>query len=563
MKKQRKIKKVIKVKKIVRKHKKQETSPLHEIVTEYMNPSFSKYIHYQPKNMKCEQNDFIIILHNIESSKFHEKQILKKFPQLRKNTQYRDYLKNVDSHNNPSFYSYENNNHLWIGKYVRDELDDYPLKTLENQVNEIANIIENHQKMINRLVFYIDDLMDLQFMMIQLLQKFYTFSYFKSKQKSKVENNILPIIITHLSKKSNNRIIAKKIHHILNNVIIITRGLYLGRNLENMPSNLLYPEKFAEVVKMIIHKLPAKIRKNIRAKYIYSRDLKKRGFNTIVAVGQGSVHPPVLIDIEWYGIKAKKNISPTVLIGKGITFDSGGINLKRGDFSDMKMDKTGACVALSVFLNNALLLTKNNIRSLLALAENMPGENATRPGDVITSYSGKTIEITNTDAEGRLVIADALAYAQESKNQPQLIIDIATLTGQAERLTGGKAAVYMGNMASREWRGIIDRVKRQTTERIFELPLWDEWKNHLYSSIADIKNTSYDTDADILYAAQFLNYFVEENIPWIHIDLANNYPEKIKNNDDHYNSARGSSIYLLTELLQNNYMNSHNMYFNK
>ena len=331
--------------------------------------------------------------------------------------------------------------------------------------------------------------------------------------------------------------------NIVNECIIISRGKEIGRDLENFPSNYLYPEKYVDIVRQLVKSIP-----KCSSKVFYHRDLAKKGFNTILAVGQGSTHPPAMVELIYRGAGNKRE-RPIMLVGKGITFDSGGLNLKHGDFSDMKMDKTGASVALGVFMNLAKLKIKRNIVALLPLAENMPDGGAIRPGDVITSYSGKTVEITNTDAEGRLVLCDALAYGQELN--PQLIIDIATLTGAAEHLTNGQSAVYLGNEISRDWRNRLEMAKKNTQEKIFELPLWNDWKPYLHSTIADIKNTSYEARADIFLSSLFLSYFVDKKIPWIHIDLANNYPDKIRNGSMVYPSARGSSILLLTNLIKN------------
>ena len=436
--------------------------------------------------------------------------------------------------------------HYCFGIYQKEESSDYPYQNLEKILNQSINYINDNKKITDQVIVYVDtDLLKertpIELMINKLYESFYTFSYFKTmrmnntQKKNKKNPKPFTIIVSPMVTKD-----QKKLADIVNYCVISSRGKEIGRDLENYPSNYLYPEKYAELVRTLIKPI-----KKCSIKIFNHHDLLKRGFHTILAVGQGSIRPPALVELTYKG--SKKNDKPIILVGKGITFDSGGLNLKHSDFSDMKMDKTGASVALSVFMNLAKLKIKKNIIALLPLAENMPDGGAIRPGDVIRSYSGKTVEITNTDAEGRLVLCDALAYAQE-KN-PELIVDVATLTGAAEHLTNGQSAVYLGNNVSREWRQKLEMAKRNTQEKIFELPLWNDWKPYLHSTIADIKNTAYDAHADIFLSSLFLSYFVDKRVPWIHIDLANNYPDKIKNGSMVYPSARGSSILLLTNLL--------------
>ncbi len=450
---------------------------------------------------------------------------------------------------------------IWVGSYQLREMGDYPFEHLEKLVDNAIHYLKKNrgsggrlgerlgERLGGRIILYFDkelikQITPVEIILNKIYESFYTFSYFKSGSHGSSNSSPNNIYISPI--KAGDR---KSLSTITERCAIISRGKEIGRDLENFPSNYLYPEKYAEIVRQLVKPLP-----KTSMKIFYQKDLAKKGFNTILAVGQGSVHPPVLVELQYNGAKGAKGAKnakgkPIIIIGKGITFDSGGLNLKHGDFSDMKMDKTGASVALSTFINLARLGVRRNVVALLPLAENMPDGGAIRPGDVIRSYSGKTVEITNTDAEGRLVLCDALAYAQE-KN-PQFIIDVATLTGAAERLTNGQSAVYLGNESSREWRQEMEKAKKNTQEKIFELPLWNDWKPYLHSTIADIKNTVYDAHADIFLSSLFLSYFVDKNIPWIHIDLSNNYPDRIRNGKMIYPSARGSSILLLTNMILN------------
>jgi leucyl aminopeptidase len=203
------------------------------------------------------------------------------------------------------------------------------------------------------------------------------------------------------------------------------------------------------------------------------------------------------------------------LVGKGITFDSGGISLKPGlNMGEMKGDMLGSAVVLTTIAALARLKAKINVVSLMPLAENMPSGKATRPGDIITSRSGKTIEIINTDAEGRLILADALDYADNFK--PQAVIDIATLTGAALYILGYEGAPFV--VTNEKLKDNIKRAADFTGERVWELPLWPEYGNLMKSPVADMKNSG-GKPAGTLTAASFLKNFVKD-WPWAHIDIA-------------------------------------------
>jgi leucyl aminopeptidase len=230
------------------------------------------------------------------------------------------------------------------------------------------------------------------------------------------------------------------------------------------------------------------------------------------AVGKGSEQPPRFIILEHRKGGTSK---PVVLIGKGITFDSGGISLKPpADMDEMKGDMTGGAVMLSVIAAAARLKLPVNIVVLIPLAENMPSGRALKPGDIVTSRKGKTIEIISTDAEGRLILADALDYANKFK--PQAVLDMATLTGAALYVLGHAAIPVIGNNSK-----LMDALREaacNTAERVWEMPLWDEYREQIKSTIADIKNSG-GRPAGTLTAAAFLENFIGD-WPWVHIDIA-------------------------------------------
>ena len=233
-----------------------------------------------------------------------------------------------------------------------------------------------------------------------------------------------------------------------------------------MPANELYPKKMANFIMKDSYK------SNYKCTIFNEKQIKKLKFNTILSVSQGSKYEPQFIILEYNKSKDK----PILFVGKGVTFDTGGISLKNGDFSDMKTDMTGAAVIFGIIRTIAKLNIKTNIIAILPIVENMISNNASRPGDIITSFSGKTIEITDTDAEGRLILADALSYGIKLF-KPKQIIDIATLTGDAENITNGITSMIMGNN-----QNIINNLiisGSNTDELLWQLPLWKlTYKGH-------------------------------------------------------------------------------------
>jgi leucyl aminopeptidase len=207
---------------------------------------------------------------------------------------------------------------------------------------------------------------------------------------------------------------------------------------------------------------------------------------------------------------------PVVIVGKGVMFDSGGYNIKTGDFSDMKNDMTGSAIVYGLMKMIAESKVEGHFVGLLPLVENMIGSKSTRPGDIVKSYSGKTVEILDTDAEGRLILGDALAYA--AKWKPSLCIDIATLTGQAASLFDGKSSVLVGTNNTLNQKMIQSGIVNQ--EKIWELPMWENYLEYTKSDIADYKNYHFESKAGILMGAAFIYNFVPKGSDWIHLDIA-------------------------------------------
>jgi len=281
----------------------------------------------------------------------------------------------------------------------------------------------------------------------------------------------------------------------------------LTRDWVNFPPNELTPTKLAEETKKLALKY------NIKCQVLSPDEIKKLGMGALLGVAKGSQEPCRFIILEYNG--GRKTESPVVLVGKGITFDSGGISIKPAENMDqMKGDMAGAATVISAGLGAARLKLPVNLVVLVPTTENLPSGTAYKPGDILTSMSGKTIEVLNTDAEGRVVLADALAYA--SRYKPQAVIDLATLTGACIIALGHAAAGMLGT--DDKLKNRLRDASKKTAEKVWELPLWEEYGEQIKSSIADVKNTG-GRPAGAITAAYFLKMFAD-GYPWVHLDIA-------------------------------------------
>ena len=288
----------------------------------------------------------------------------------------------------------------------------------------------------------------------------------------------------------------------------VADGIFLARDLVNEPPNVLYPEEFARRAKARLAKLGVKV------EVLGEAEMRKQGFGALLGVGQGSARDSQLVVMQWNGTKKGK---PVAFVGKGVCFDSGGISLKPGSgLMGMKGDMGGAAAVTGLMLALATRKAKVNAVGVIGLVENMPGPDALRPDDVLTSLSGQTIEVLNTDAEGRLVLADALTYTQR-RFAPKFVIDLATLTGAIVATLGFEHAGVFSNDD-----GLTDRLLsagRHTGERVWQLPLDPFYDKMIKSKIADMKNIG-GANSGAITAAQFLKRFVEKETPWAHLDIA-------------------------------------------
>ena len=321
----------------------------------------------------------------------------------------------------------------------------------------------------------------------------------------------------------------------------LIQGTNFTKDLVSEPGNILHPDEYAKRL-LQLRKIGLKVTVHDKKK------LKKLGMNALLGVGQGSVRGSYLVTIEWRG--SKNNSKPLAFVGKGVCFDTGGISLKPAKFmEDMTYDMAGSAVVVGLMKNLAIRKAKINAIGVVGLVENMPGGNAQRPGDIVKSYSGQTIEILNTDAEGRLVLADALTYT-EKMFKPQFIIDLATLTGAIIVSLGSEYAGLFSNndKLSKE----IYLAGQKVEEKVWRMPLHKNYDKLMNSKNADMQNINYVGGAGSTTAAQFLQRFILNKTPWAHLDIAGMAFSKYGGalNSE---GATGFGVRLLNKLIEDNY----------
>lgn len=332
------------------------------------------------------------------------------------------------------------------------------------------------------------------------IEGIYLSNYQFLKYKSKREKiNFLNKILIISDEVSSDRIFE------LNNVL---RSVCRCRDLINEPVMYLNAEKFSEEVV----KMGAEF--NVNVEVFNKEKIEALKMGGLLAVNKGSIDPPTFNVFEWKPENAV-NKKPIVLVGKGVVFDTGGINIKTGNFLDgMKCDMSGAAVVASTLYAVAKAKLPVHVVGLMPCTDNRPNNNAYVPGDVVSMYNGKTVEVINTDAEGRMILADALSFADNY--DPQVVIDIATLTGAASRAIGKYGIVAMNSNADKDFEK-LKQTSFAVNERLVEFPLWDEYDEAVKSDIADMKNLG-GTDAGAIVACKFLEHFTES--PFIHLDIA-------------------------------------------
>lgn len=359
----------------------------------------------------------------------------------------------------------------------------------------------------------------------------YRFEKFKSKKENVAAAPDLAILVSG----------SKKVTRAARTAEVVSEGAIFAKSVANLPPNECTPAVLAGLAR-------AMARKNkMKCSIVSKAELKKRGFGGITAVGQGSKNEPKLIVLEYGG--GPRGQRPIVLVGKAVTFDTGGISLKPGEKMDeMKFDKCGGCTVLGIMKAASELGLPRNIVGIVPSVENMPGGESYRPGDIIRLYSGKTAEILNTDAEGRLILADALSYG-ERRYSPTAIVDFATLTGACVVALGTNVAGMVSND-----EGLAKKIlesSRATTEEIWELPLNDDYMDMIKSDVADMRNMGIGRAAGTIAAAAFLRNAVERT-PWVHLDIAGAAWTQAATKEKPYNpkGATGFGVRLILDYLQ-------------
>jgi leucyl aminopeptidase len=415
----------------------------------------------------------------------------------------------------------------------KDNKDDFENQNIGGKViseiksaKEINVIFSNESKLLEDYYF--------NFFLGCFLKK-YSFTKYKTIfKKNENTKEITNLLIT-----SSNKIFFNK---IINNVENIINGVFLTRDLVSEPPNYLNPEKFVSEIKKL-SKLGLKVEV-----FDYSK-MKKIGMNALLGVAQGSKNLPYFVTITWKPNNSK-NKKPLSFIGKGVCFDTGGISLKPAKFmEDMKYDMAGAGAVVGLMKTLALRKSKSYVVSAVALVENMPGGAAQRPGDVVKSYSGKTIEVLNTDAEGRLILADAIYYIDE-QYKPELIVDLATLTGAIVVSLGSEYAGLFSNNDKLSEKLI--KAGEIENEKLWRFPLHKNYDKLMDSKIADIQNINYSGGAGSITAAQFLQRFLKNNTPWAHLDIAGMAWTK-KDLDIIPTGATGYGVKLLNKFVEKYY----------
>lgn len=369
-----------------------------------------------------------------------------------------------------------------------------------------------------------DDMWKIKQAVLLTQKESYVFDTYKSTKKK-------PIALKKMTLISSAQKIATK---AMNEALAIANGITLTRNLANHPANVCTPTYLATQAK----KLDAQF-KRVKVKVINEKSMERLGMNALLSVSQGSEQSAKLITIQYQGTRKTKH--PVVLVGKGVTFDTGGISIKpSASMDEMKYDMCGAATVLGTLHAVATMQLPINVVGVIPATENMPSGSATKPGDIFTTMSGQTIEVLNTDAEGRLILCDALTYSERFK--PEVIIDIATLTGACVVALGKHASGLMSNddQLATELLNAGDDIY----DRAWQLPLWDDYQQQLYSPFADIANIG-GRDAGTITAACFLSRFTKQ-YRWAHMDIAGTAWLSGKNK-----GATGRPVALLSQFILN------------
>ncbi|WP_131781315.1 leucyl aminopeptidase [Legionella gresilensis] len=376
----------------------------------------------------------------------------------------------------------------------------FTLSSLNKRLNEISTLLLKQRVQSATIclpqVHNQDANWQITQMILQINAQSYQLNKFKTVSKKENSLDFVQFYLKNAEESS------------INTGIAIAEGITLSRNLADLPANYCTPTVLGEQALEL-----AKEHESIQAKAFTKQEIEELGMGALLAVSQGSTEPPCFIEIQHH---CGNNSKPIVLVGKGITFDSGGLSIKPANAMDeMKYDMTGAATVLGILKACALLKLPINVIGLIASAENLPSGSAVKPGDIVTSLSGQTIEILNTDAEGRLALADALTYAE--RFDPEFVIDIATLTGAMVVALG---TVNTGFMTPDDL--LADQLllaAKESGDKCWRMPLEEDYQDALDSPLADMINAGFDRSAGAITAACFLSRFTKK-YRWAHLDIA-------------------------------------------
>ncbi|MDA7456943.1 leucyl aminopeptidase [Candidatus Pelagibacter ubique] len=439
-----------------------------------------------------------------------------------------DLLKNSDLKKEILFFEINSKKKIFLVS-IKKNLKNSEIENLGAKFHAYVNYDKNNDYSINS-----DTINDKRenfvgYFLHGLKLKSYEFNIYKSKKKRRL------ISINLIGKK--NKISAQNQLRFK----ALEEGSFFARDLVSEPGNVLHPDEYAKRINTL-KKFGLKIN-------IYDeKKLKKLGMNALLGVGQGSIRGSYLVTMEWNGIK--NNSNPLAFVGKGVCFDTGGYSLKPAKFmEDMTYDMAGSATVVGLMKNLAIRKAKINAVGVVGLVENMVSGNAQRPGDIVKSYSGKTIEVLNTDAEGRLVLADALTFT-EKKFKPKIMVDLATLTGAIIVSLGSEYAGLFSNddKLSKQLLEAGDKVE----EKLWRMPLHKNFDKLIDSKKADMQNINYMGGAGSITAAQFLQRFILNKTPWAHLDIAGMAFSKY---GGALNSGGATSygVRLLNQLIEDNY----------
>lgn len=410
---------------------------------------------------------------------------------------------------------------------------------LREKINTTNSFVSTYHDQTDHAVFMLDDSQKNLNSIIKIFEP--CFQWLKKQENSTIyiyigtsetnTNNVIDFIVKEysnfaydfISLKHKNKDIAKnrEIFFVveenknsylktMHEAVIIADNIQEAKNLANLPSNICTPCYLANFAKTKAKEL------GVKCTIFNQQQIKEIGMDAFLSVAKGSVEEPYFIQLEYHGHNAE-GTDPVVLIGKGITFDSGGISLKPAkNMDEMKYDMCGAANVMLTFFTAVELKLPINLVTLVPTCENMPSDRANKPGDIVQSLKGLSIEILNTDAEGRLILCDALTYAEQYK--PKAIIDVATLTGACAVALGEVASGILGNQ--QELINALLESSEQTQDKAWQLPLWEEYNDDLKSNFADLANIGSSGYGGTITAAAFLSQFIEKQYPWAHIDIA-------------------------------------------